>query len=233
MARKIFKKFSPLLSFLLIAAIIIPFSLSPTSITTSAAFSVNDTDFDYSIVMSEPRTLNSNSVISTSLKTSDLKSIKLYPGGVPFGVKFMTDGILIVGFCDIECGAKKENPSSAAGLKQGDRIISVNGKSVISVQELNNIVEKSNGNTLKVVYRRNGTEYSTSITPIYCKKEGCYKTGIYVKDNGAGIGTVTYIVPETLSFAGLGHGICEGDAGNLVPIQRGSVVDVGINGVVK
>ena len=38
-----------------------------------------------------------------------LKNIKLYVGGIPFGVKFMTEGILIVGFSDT---AKKENPSN-------------------------------------------------------------------------------------------------------------------------
>ena len=39
------------------------------------------------------------------LKTVNLvsyKEIKVYPGGMPFGVKFYTDGVLVIGFCDVD-----------------------------------------------------------------------------------------------------------------------------------
>lgn len=231
MARKISKKFAPLLSFLLILSMLLPFAVNATATPASVAFSVDDLSFDYASVMSEPKALETGA--PQTLSRAELKSLKLYPGGVPFGVKFMTDGILIVGFCDVVSGTKKVNPSSSAGLRLNDRIISVNGKALLSASDLTKMVENSKGSALSVVYMRNGTKYTTTLTPVYSESEQCYKTGIYVKDNGAGIGTVTYIVPKSLSFAGLGHGICEGESGRLVPIQRGSVVDVTINGVVK
>ena len=229
MAQKIFKRFAPLLSFLLILSFIFAPILNTASVPAMAAFSENTEDFNYAQVMSEPKTVNQSEAAATSLSKSELKSIKLYPGGIPFGVKFMTEGILIVGFSD---SAKKENPSTKAGLKINDRILSVEGKALLSASELSDIVKSSNGRTLSIVYSRNGSRHTTSLTPIYSQSEKCYTTGAYVKDNGAGIGTVTYIVPNSLSFGGLGHGICEGN-GSLVPIQRGSVVDVAINGVVK
>jgi len=68
---------------------------------------------------------------------------------------------------------------------------------------------------------------------VFSKEEGKYVTGLYVRDSGAGIGTVTFIVPETGAFGGLGHGICDGETGELIPMQRGSVVGVTISGVVK
>ena len=227
-----FKKLAPLLSLLLIFSFIISPALSPLSIQASNAFHEYDGDFDYAMVMSEARISSAKSA-SVSLSASELKKIKLYPGGIPFGVKFMTEGILVVGFCDINSGGKKSNPSNIAGLKAGDRIISVNGKELLSAEELTRTVEQSGGKSLSIVYLRDGYRYTTSLTPEYSQNEQCYKTGIYVKDNGAGIGTVTYIDPKTLCFAGLGHGICEGSGGNLVPIQRGSVVDVTINGAIK
>ncbi len=199
---------------------------------TALAFSEYDGDFDYLSVSLEPKTQNT-SVLASQLDKSELRSLKLYPGGVPFGVKFLTEGILVVGFCDIDNGGKKENPSTASGLKIGDRIVAINGKAPLSSADLNELVESSGGKQLTVEYIRLGTRYSCKLTPVYSKAEGCYKTGLYVKDNGAGIGTVTYIVPESLSFGGLGHGICEGESGRLVPISRGSVLDVTINGVVK
>jgi len=230
MAQKILKVFAPLLSFLLILSFLVTPTLNTASVPAMAVFSENTEIFDYAQVMSEPRTVNQSEAAATSLSKNELKSIKLYPGGIPFGVKFMTEGILIVGFSDT---AKKDNPSTRAGLKINDRILSIEGKSLSSAAELSDIVKNSNGRTLTLVYSRNGSKRTTALTPIYSKIEKCYTTGAYVKDNGAGIGTVTYIVPNSLSFGGLGHGICEGDNGSLVPIQRGSVVDVSISGAVK
>ena len=229
MAQKFLKRFAPLLSFVLILSILFsPALFTSDAIEASSAFLENSGEFDYATVMSEPKTQNIESVSVGALSRSDLKSIKLYPGGVPFGVKFMTEGILIVGFSQ-----GGENPSQKAGLKVNDRILSIGGKSLTSSEEMTTIIKSSKGKSLSVIYLRNGTKHSTTITPVYSQSEGCYTTGAYVKDNGAGIGTVTYIVPQTLSFAGLGHGICEGENGQLVPIQRGSVVNVTISGVVK
>ena len=44
---------------------------------------------------------------------------------------------------------------------------------------------------------------------------------------------MTFICPETFSFGGLGHGICDASSGEIVAMTRGSVVDVTISGVVK
>ena len=186
---------------------------------------------DYKEVMSKPDVTSGSSY--ATLTKDELKSMRLYPGGTPFGVKFMTEGVLIVGFCDVDTASGRINPSSAAGLSVGDRIIAVNGKRICGLGELSRIVESSGGKSISLTYRRGGNEHTATLTPAYSLSEGCYKTGAYVKDNGAGIGTVTYIVPNSLEFGGLGHGICESDGGKLVPISRGAVVNVGIDGVEK
>ena len=152
---------------------------------------------------------------------------------MPFGIKFVTDGILVVGFADVKSKGKTVNPSEEAGLKLNDLILRIDGREVEDAGELIRIVEESNGKALKVTYSRGGKEQTTILKPAYSDAEGKYKTGIYVKDSGAGIGTVTYIVPSSNTFAGLGHGVCDSDTGKLIPMQRGSVVDVTINGVVK
>ena len=171
--------------------------------------------------------------VSASKTPTSYKNMKLYVGGMPFGVKFATDGLLIVGFSDIKNGDKTENPCRTAGLKINDVIVSINGKSVSSTEELTDRVAANGKSPLTVEYVRDGKTYKAVITPSYCSEEGKYKAGIFVRDSGAGIGTVTYIVPEDGSFAGLGHGICDGETGKLIPMSRGSVVGVEINGVVK
>lgn len=232
--RRKFKRFCTLALALLLLGVLIPSGrerLSSIAASVSDAFSQSFDADDYRAVMSEPDVLTGSGY--ATLTKSELRSLRLYPGGTPFGVKFMTEGVLVVGFCDVDTSSGRVNPSSNAGLSVGDRIISLNGKRISGSAELSQIVESSAGNSISIVYRRGGSEHTATLTPAYSVSEGCYKTGAYVKDNGAGIGTVTYILPNSLEFGGLGHGICEGDGGKLVPISRGSVVNVGIDGVEK
>ena len=57
-------------------------------------------------------------------------------------------------------------------------------------------------------------------------EDGIYKLGVSLKRAASGIGTVSFIDPETGIFGGLGHGVCDSDSGNLVrdPISGKSVV---------
>lgn len=168
-----------------------------------------------------------------SVTVTKQDELKLYPGGMPFGVKFITEGVLVVGFCDVDTDRGAKNPSSEAGLKINDLIIKVNGTEITSAAELTQSVENSGGKIIQLTYLRDGKEHTAALNPAYSVGEGKYKTGIYIRDSGAGIGTVTFIVPDNYSFAGLGHGICDSQTGKLIPMQRGSVVGVTISGVVK
>ena len=58
-----------------------------------------------------------------------------------------------------------------------------------------------------------------------------YKLGIKLRAETAGIGTVTYVIPETLEFGGLGHGVTDGDTGMPVSIKSASVKKVTLGGV--
>ena len=168
-----------------------------------------------------------------SVKVTRLSEVKLYAGGMPFGIKFMTSGVMVVGFCGVDTKEGEKNPSLDAGLCVSDVIKSIDGKEIKSTAQLTEIVEASGGRALEVKYTRGGKENKAVLTPAYSEAEGKYKTGIYVRDSGAGIGTVTFIDPESYSFGGLGHGICDAESGSLVEMERGSVTDVTISGVVR
>ncbi len=167
------------------------------------------------------------------LSADEVQDLLLYPGGMPFGVKFYTDGVTVVGFCDVETETGKVNPASVAGLRAKDMILKVNGETLASAAKLTEMIEASEGKSLSLHCRRGKSEFDASLTPVYSTAEARYKTGIWVRDSGAGIGTVTFILPETGAFAGLGHGICDADTGELVPMKRGSVSDVTISSVVR
>ncbi|MBQ9151397.1 MAG: SpoIVB peptidase [Clostridia bacterium] len=171
-------------------------------------------------------------------------------GGMPFGVKFYTEGILVVGFCDVDVtanggGSRNVNPARDAGLKMRDVIIEINGQAPVGAASLTQAVEQSGGKPITLTVKRctashNGakktgnnhtSKLTITVTPVRSVSENRYKTGLWVRDSGAGIGTVTFIVPGSNAFAGLGHGICDGDTGELIPMQRGQVTDVTVSGV--
>lgn len=182
---------------------------------------------------------------------------EVYVGGMPFGVKFTTEGVTVVGFCDVADasgqGNRSEgvNPAREAGIKLKDVITHVNGTQLSSAEDLAKAVEASEGQPLSLTVRRRTAKSSAKasknakgtadaagsevlvikVTPVKSQNEDRYKTGLWVRDCGAGIGTVTFIIPSTNAFAGLGHGICDGDTGELIPMQRGVVTDVTVSGI--
>jgi len=158
---------------------------------------------------------------------------KLIPGGMPFGVKFTTDGVLVVGFCDVDTDTGKANPAYSAGLRTGDIIQKLDDHPVKDAAALSEAMDARAGKPFHVTFSRNGDEHTITLTPAYSVSEGKYKSGIWIRDGGAGIGTVTFIEPQSGLFAGLGHGICDGDTGKLIPLSRGTVIDVTISGIIR
>ncbi len=50
----------------------------------------------------------------------------MYPGGIPIGVRVNSEGVLIVGYSDIEVNNRKEeSPGKSGGLEIGDIILKV------------------------------------------------------------------------------------------------------------
>ncbi len=153
---------------------------------------------------------------------------RLSVGGMPFGVRFFTEGVLVVDYCDVAHGGSAQNPARAAGLCPGDCIYRVNETPVSTAAELAEAIEKNGGTALTLYYRREGEERQAALTPLACDSDGRLRTGLYVRDSGAGIGTVTFITAQN-AFGGLGHGICDGESGKLIPLSRGSVMGVTID----
>ncbi len=59
-----------------------------------------------------------------------------------------------------------------AGLKSGDTFVSMNGQPIRASSKLVDIVEKSDGKPIEVVYSRAGKEYKTTITPAWSTDDG-------------------------------------------------------------
>ena len=157
----------------------------------------------------------------------------LVPCGNVFGVKFFTKGVMVINLSKIETKNGFISPAKEAGLDVRDIIISINGKDVNTVEEMAKTIEDSRGKEITITYVREGKQNVCIMRPVLSLSDKKYKTGIWVRDSTAGIGTMTYYNPQTGEFAGLGHGICDVDTGCLMPLLRGNVVDVEITEIIK
>ena len=160
-----------------------------------------------------------------SVTVAKLEDVKVYVGGTPFGIKFCTKGATVIGFEE-----ESSNPAYKAGLRLYDTITKVNGKAISSSSEIASIIEK--GREVELTYTRAGKESKITFKPKYSEAEKKYTLGVWLKDSGAGIGTLTYVMQDG-SFGGLGHGICESETGELTAISSGTVTGVTINGLAK
>ena len=150
---------------------------------------------------------------STALAYSEY----IIPGGENVGIEVKSKGVLIVGVYEID----GVYPAIDAGLKIGDTILKVNNTNVTSIDELVNIINNSNTSEVEITYERNNKKLETKlkITNI----DGTLKTGLYVKDTITGIGTLTYIDPETKLYGALGHEIMETNTGIMLDIKTGNI----------
>ena len=148
-------------------------------------------------------------------------------------MKIFTEGVLIVGISDIKTENGITSPAKAAGLKKGDIILKINNKPTKDNEELLKVVEESSGNVLECDVMRNGENFKAKIQPLKNKSDNTYRIGLWVRDSSAGIGTLTFYDENSLAFAGLGHGICDVDTGEILSLSHGDVVKANISGIVK
>lgn len=166
-----------------------------------------------------------------SVIIQEVKAPLLIPCGEPFGIKILTEGLLVINVGGFETSGGYVSPASDCGIKTGDIIKSVAGQKVYSNKEIEKVISKSEGNPVAVTLVREERELTVTMTPRQCSSDGCYRAGLWVRDSSAGIGTLTFYDPESKAFGGLGHPVCDVDTGKILPVNRGEVAEVSINAV--
>lgn len=144
----------------------------------------------------------------------------IYAGGETVGIRVNSNGVLVVGTYSLD----KKNKIN---LQVGDVINTINNKSISSSTDfIDSIKGKS---VVSVGYIRGNKEYKTDLNIVL--ENGVYKSGLYVKDSITGIGTLTYIDPQTRLFGALGHEIIEKTTGKLFNSNSGSIFESTITGI--
>lgn len=151
--------------------------------------------------------------------------------GVPFGIKMTTDGVMVVGTGSVQTENGPVSPAKAAGIREGDLLLSVNGQTTLSNSIIAQLVQQSNGSPISISYQREEEKHQTVLTPALSVSDGRWHIGLWVRDSSAGIGTLTFCDPTSGAFGGLGHAICDVDTGQLMPLSQGEVVHASITGL--
>ncbi len=150
------------------------------------------------------------------------ESVYVYLGGYPLGFTIKCSGVVIVAISN----------ESAYELKEGDILTRIEGVSVNSLEEISKLINSETyaGEMLEITYKRNDEERQTTIKPKYDEKLHQYKLGLWIRDNSAGVGTITYIRQDNLRFGALGHPVCDIDTGSALPVNSGNIYKCNIVG---
>lgn len=146
----------------------------------------------------------------------------IIPGGETIGISIDSEGIVVMGFYKIDGTYINQS------LEIGDRIISVNGNMVSSVKELTNELEK-NVDNISIEYIRDDIKYNGTIE--LKKIDGVYKSGLYIRSNVVGIGTLTYIDNDI--YGALGHVVNYSGLNERVEIKDGNTFFSDVTNFIK
>lgn len=147
--------------------------------------------------------------------------------GENIGIKLNSKGIVVVGTYKVD----NRSPGDEAGLKVGDIINSIDNKKISNVADMINVINNNKQKEVQISYERNGKTFTTKLELFETDKG--YKTGLYVKDSITGVGTLTFVDPETKLFGALGHEIIESTTGKILDITDGTIFDSKVTGITK
>ena len=153
------------------------------------------------------------------------EEVQVYLGGYPLGFTISCSGVVVVAISN----------ETAIDLKEGDVIVKVEDIKISSAEQILKIINSDvfRGEKLKLLVRRKGKEFETKIKPVYDEIQNIYKLGLWIRDNAAGVGTLTYIRTDNNRFGALGHPVCDIDTGAFLPVDTGNIYKCNIVGVKK
>ncbi len=138
----------------------------------------------------------------------------LIPGGDAIGIKIQTDGLVVVDTYLVNTEGGTINPAKEAGVMKGDMILAVNNQKISTIEEYKEQLMLA------------------KVHPVI-STEGVCTTGLYLRDKLAGIGTLTFIDPNTNKYGALGHEIIDQDTNQLVNIKNGEIINSNVLSVRK
>ena len=170
-------------------------------------------------------------LLSASVPVAANEISAVYLGGEPIGVVQKCDGVVVSEYLGVETENGLVYPAKDAGILLGDVITAVDDVEIFSAAEMAAIITPEKLRCTLTVER--GLSYvDITVTPAYDIVQHTKKLGIAVKNEMAGVGTMTYILPDG-RFGSVGHKIADPHVSTPNTFQSGDLYDCEIIGVTK
>ena len=163
------------------------------------------------------------------------EDITLLPCGHCVGISIELDGLFVVGTSEVVTdagGTEVKSPAYMAGITAGDYIIAANGEKITDSAELEEICNAAGGEVVLTV-SRGGSEREVPVSAVLDMRTHTYKLGMWVREDTAGIGTLSYYDPEKNTFAALGHPVTDIDTRDTFEIREGMLSPCTVVDIVK
>ncbi|MBR3811818.1 MAG: SpoIVB peptidase [Agathobacter sp.] len=155
----------------------------------------------------------------------------VYPFGEIVGIYTECKGVFVIDTCEIETIENDFINPAKNILQTGDYILEINGNTLDKKEVLVKAINDCNGDDLELKILRDDKVFNTTITPVLAKNNK-YMIGTWIKDDLAGVGTITYYT-EDGAFAALGHGMGDGVTNELIEVKGGDIYHSEIVGIKK
>ena len=149
----------------------------------------------------------------------------LIPGGQAVGVALKTQGVLVI--------SRMSRQEVKTPLRVGDVILRVQGQEVASAGELARQIDEADADSVELSVLRAGREILLKAAAPVSSQDGRRRLGVWVRDSTAGVGTLSYIDPQTQAYGALGHAIVDGDTGDMLCVKDGAILQADVVGVTK
>ena len=155
----------------------------------------------------------------------------VYLGGTPIGIVVKSDGLTVADYVEVITAGDAVCPAREAGILRGDTLIAINGNQLKEVRDISENVAASPDKVI-VDIERGGDRIVAEVVPAKDIVSGEYKLGILVKNDIAGVGTVTFVKDDG-RVCTLGHCIADPGENNAYKYQKGNFYRCRILGSVK
>lgn len=169
--------------------------------------------------------------------------LKVMAGGHAIGVLLAPQGVIVAGLYPVitEDG-RRVHPVADAGIQVGDVILQVDGIDVQGTSHLETLINQAGlrGRPVELTLKRNGAQIKTMVTPVKSREDSpgdpkgngfAYRIGVFVRDNAAGVGTLSFYDSETHTYGALGHIITDSGTNREANIKEGRIVPACIVGI--
>ena len=168
------------------------------------------------------------------VEVSVIKSTNLRPSGHVVGIYGITNGVFVLGSSPVELADGTFRQPAEHVLFPGDYILAVNDQAVTSKEDLTVRIQENETVSMVLTILRGNEQIDVSVTPVLAKtgenNNLNYMLGIWVRDDMAGIGTMTYY-DDNGNYGALGHGIGDGETGELLKLDKGYLYEADILGI--